>query len=83
VHEQTGKKALLPVDVIIFKVMALDCLALSQLSQIAKSIPSTGYLSYPIFDFSEPYELAWALVMHGQRKEGVDSWVCNRMVGKA
>lgn len=49
---------------------------------MSKSIPSIGYLSYPVFDFSEPYELAWALAMHGQGKEGIDSWVCDRMVGK-
>lgn len=36
VRELTGKKALIPVDVIMFKIMALDSLALSQVSHIQK-----------------------------------------------
>lgn len=83
VCELTGKKAFIPVDVVVFIIMVLGCLALSQISQISKSIPGIGYLSYPIFDFSEQYELSWALALPGQGKEGIDFWVCNRTVGKA
>lgn len=33
VHELTSNKTLIPVDVIMFKIMALDCLTLSQISK--------------------------------------------------